>query len=162
MPNLSIDSQENATFEAKKRQPKFNFRTLVLYDDVARAWVRKRGHCSKYDEVPRPSVVQRRHLRSDRGERTRRRGRGLHVCRGGELPLLASITDAGNSEGLYVFCLFRPFRDGLYDTQLDDDILGATYRQGCTVQWRYVGKIARGQVFYCARRQDVAQEMERS
>ena len=30
LPNLSTDSQENATFEAKKRHPKFNFRTLVI------------------------------------------------------------------------------------------------------------------------------------
>ena len=30
MPNLSTDGRENATFEAKKRQPKFNFRTLIV------------------------------------------------------------------------------------------------------------------------------------
>ena len=30
MTNMSTDGQENATFEAKKRQPKFNFRTLNI------------------------------------------------------------------------------------------------------------------------------------
>jgi len=28
--NLSSEGQENTTFEGKKRQPKFNFRTLLL------------------------------------------------------------------------------------------------------------------------------------
>ena len=30
LPNLSTEDQENATFEAKKWQPKFNFRTLLI------------------------------------------------------------------------------------------------------------------------------------
>ena len=30
MPNLSADGQENANFEAKKLQPKFNCQTLII------------------------------------------------------------------------------------------------------------------------------------
>ena len=50
---MSTDSQENTTFEARKRQPKFNFVTLIVVDgllDVTRGcdWLplrmgRKRG-----------------------------------------------------------------------------------------------------------------------
>ena len=30
LPNLSTDIQENTTFETKKQQPKFNFRTMDI------------------------------------------------------------------------------------------------------------------------------------